>query len=167
MYPEAPNVRAWAFAAVLLLLASIASYSHAHHFTNLAHQLAIKDLTQAEFDKYVKKTKEHFETWSNDNPSGNLNRFLNDKLLPIAMYVPKGEIKTLKKFIYWLALYQEFDAQPPWYILEIGRDNSEQIEDLHKNFSWERMSDIVKKRSGEMPKDKVKAMQERMSREKD
>lgn len=139
---------------------------HAEDFMERAYQLAQKDQKPEDWKKFIKKTREHFETWSNDNPSGNLNRFLDDKLLPIAMNVPKGEVKTLKKFIYWLALYKEFDAQPPWYIREIANDNRQDVEDLHKDFSWERMSEIIKQRSKEMPEEKKRKLQERMQANK-
>ncbi|MBI3828261.1 MAG: hypothetical protein HY291_02010 [Planctomycetes bacterium] len=152
-----------------LVLSTLAGKGQATDFVDLAYQRATLDQKPEEWDKFVRKTKEHFETWSNDNPSGsgNVNRFLNDKLLPIAMGVPGGEVKNLKKFIYWIALYKVFDAQPPWYILEIAKENQQDIEDLHKDFSWERMSKLVKQRANEMPEDRKKKLQERMKKDKD
>ncbi|MCW8133720.1 MAG: hypothetical protein KIS92_25465, partial [Planctomycetota bacterium] len=103
--------------ACLTLIVAAASVSPARaesNFVELAYQRATMDQKPEEWAKFVKQTRDRFETWSNDNPSGagNINRYLNEKLLPIAMSVPGGEVKNLKKFIYWIALYKTFESLP-------------------------------------------------------
>lgn len=155
--------------SLFLVVLCVGTAKAESNFVELAYQRATMDQKPAEWEKFVKQTKDRFETWSNDNPSGagNINRYLNEKLLPIAMSVPSGEVKNLKKFIYWIALYKTFDSLPPWYVLEIAKENQADIEELHKDFTWEKMSAMVKKRANEMPSDRKKKLQERMQKEKD
>jgi len=117
----------------------------ARTFQQIAYDITIKDLKPEEWNKFCKKAKDRYEQWSKDNQgSGDLNQFLNDKLLEIAPSVKGGKIEALKKFVYWLALYQQYNQLPPEYIREVKPEYRDQLDTLLQNFQWETLANMIK-----------------------
>jgi len=123
-----------------------ACVSQAREVPEIAYDIMRKDLKPTDWRKFVKRAQDSYETWAGDNPSGNFKRFLDDRLLQVALGVPSGEIKTLKKFICWLSLYREFGEPAPSYIRDIAEENKKDLDSLLEDFSWERASELVKKK---------------------
>ena len=97
-----------------------------------------------EWKTFLKKTQSRFETWEHDNQTGDMNQFLNDKLLEIAPSVKGGDVKALKKFVFWLALYYEFKQLPPSYIREVKPEYRKEIDQFMSDLNWERAAEIIK-----------------------
>jgi len=110
-----------------------------------AYDIARKDLSDEDWKKYIRKTDSSYETWQNDTPDGDLNRYLNDKLIEIAPSVRNGEIKALKRAMYWLALYKHYECQPPWYVRDVATQYRRALNALLRDFSWERASELIKR----------------------
>jgi len=113
-------------------------------FQEIAYDVAQKEMKPEEWKTFLKKTQSRFETWEHDNQTGDMNQFLNDKLLEIAPSVKGGDVKALKKFVFWLALYYEFKQLPPSYIREVKPEYRKEIDQFMSDLNWERAAEIIK-----------------------
>jgi hypothetical protein len=113
-------------------------------FQEIAYNITQKEMKSEEWKAFLKKTKDRFATWESDNHGGDINQFLNDKLLEIAPSVKGGNIKALKNFVFWLALYHEFKQLPPEYIREVKPEYRQEIEGFLNDMNWERAAQMIK-----------------------
>ena len=113
----------------------------------IAYDVARKDMGESGWREYANKAATHYRTtWIDDNPSGNLKRYLDDNLLTRALSVPSGKMKSLKRFMYWLALYRQFREPPPWYMSYLALRYGDTLRSLRADFTWERFAEIVNER---------------------
>ena len=78
--------------------------------------------------------------------------------------VKDGDINALKKFITWLALYQEWQQPLTEKIPEVSAEYRQKLNELISNFSWEQFAQTIKdnvKQYEEEQKAKAKAKKEK------
>jgi hypothetical protein len=121
----------------------------AQDIAQVAYDLTQKDMKPEEFREHVRKATVYFQRWSQDFPDGSMKRFLDDKLLAIAPSVTGGDVKALKKLVYWASLYKEFQEPMPAYIRDIATRYERELEAELKDFSWERIANKIKNRKQE------------------
>jgi hypothetical protein len=132
----------------------------ARDIPSIAYDIMRKDLSEKDWKKYVRRSRGMYETWCDDNDSGDLKRFLDDRLLQFAVRVPKGKVIYLKRFIHWLSLYKEWKEMPPAYIREIADENRSELDALLADWSWDRAVALVKKKSREYDEKKKREREE-------
>ncbi|MCK6474748.1 MAG: hypothetical protein L6R28_23760 [Planctomycetes bacterium] len=133
------------FVAVLLLAgAATAPFAADLNLPEMAYTIATKDLTAEGWEAWLRDADKNFETWSVQKQSTNRERFLNDKLMDIFPRARSGDVTALKRFIYWLALYKQYQFDAPWFIRLVARRHGDDFKDLLENFSWERFAEKVK-----------------------
>ena len=155
-----------AAALFVLLCACAPALAKARRVAAIAYDITRKDMDEKQWKSYVRRQRSWYEDWVNDNPSGSFKRFLDDKLLQIALGVPKGKIKTLKKFVYWLAMYKHFGEPAPSYIRNIADKNRQDLDNLLEDFSWERASKLVRKKSKGYDEEKIRDMAKKKEKKK-
>jgi hypothetical protein len=113
---------------------------------SIARQIAIHDMGQAKWDKFVKDCKERFQDWSVDRNNNNLKQFLDDNLLILVTSALSGKTKAIQEFCYWLSLYDALGQPVPAYL----RDNAEKyracVQAHLKNFNWDEVASAVRVR---------------------
>lgn len=134
----------------------------ARDIPSIAYDIMRKDMSEKDWEKYVRRVRAHFETWSDDNPSasGNLKRFLDDRLLQFAVRVPKGKVSYLKRFIHFLSLYKEWKEMPPAYIRNIADENRSELDKLVADWSWDEAVKLVKKKAKDHEEKKKREREE-------
>lgn len=129
-----------------------------------ALKITLKDMGKEKWAHYARSVSQQYNTWQQDNPSGDLKRFLDDRLLVRALWVPSGEIKGLKKFMYWLALYGHFREPMPSYMRKLSQKHRQHFEALFSDFSWERFSAMVTSKAKDTKSKKAKDNQDAQSK---
>jgi hypothetical protein len=129
-----------------LCLMTLCFAVRATDLADAAHQITRKEMKAEEYKKYVSDTKKKFETWSTDNGDGSMKRYLDDKLVEIAPGAMNGNVKALKKLVFWIALYKEFGEPAHSQVGEVSINYQEDIEGLLKDFSWEKAAAAIKER---------------------
>lgn len=74
----------------------------------------VHTLSQGEpdFAKFKENTETRYADWEKDHDTGSRNQFLNDKFLELMWdEAPKDE-KSLRKVIFWVAMYSEWEQEP-------------------------------------------------------
>lgn len=106
---------------------------------------ALKDtfMTEAEWDHEVKALWSRFQDWEKQS-DGDINQYLNDRLIIVAMAAAGGKIEKVKKGIAWLAFYKEFNAEPPSFVTKFFREHRPSLTRLFTDFTWEKASQYVK-----------------------
>lgn len=138
------------FAAIGLLAAchageTIEEKDPPPELTDTAYEIAMKEMAPDEWDQYVLATKKKYDSWAAEHENASFGRFLNDKFMEMAPSARGGKIPNLKKLMYWLALYKYFDEPPPGHIREVSDKHKWQFHELSKDFSWEKLSNLVSK----------------------
>lgn len=134
------------FVAVLLLAGgAYAPFAAELNLPEMAHAIATKDLGPDGWEAWLRDADKNFEAWSAQKQSTSRERFLNDKLMDIFPRARTGETTALKRFIYWLALYKQYQFDAPWFIRLVARRHGDDFKDLLDDFSWERFAEKVKK----------------------
>jgi len=118
----------------------------------LGYELTQKELKPGEWEAFLKKVKGNYETWANDTQIGSMKRYLDDKLIEIGPGVLGGNVKSLKKFAQWLALYKEFGEPVPRYVSEAFEKYNAEIEEVMSKFTWELAAERIKNRNKELKK---------------
>lgn len=129
----------------VLLLASCAWSNDTFSFVSFAHKIATKEMSAEDWKKFVTAAEEGLAVESRSDDSLSLQRYLDDRLKNRAAAARKAEIAALKEFVYWLALYQEFDLTPPDYAAQLKESERTELAKLLENFSWEKASVSLKK----------------------
>lgn len=135
--------------SIFALAASAADAEPAPELTDTAYDITISQMSEQEWAKYVLATKKKYDSWIAENEAGSFGQFLNDKFLEIAPSALGGKIENLKRVTYWMALYKYFGEQPPSHLRRVTDKHKREFYDLSKNFSWEKMSEMVTKASKE------------------
>jgi hypothetical protein len=136
--------------AIFFVLAFCAVDAAARDIEDIAYEIAQKEMKPGDWAKYVKSAKSRYETWSNDNDGGSVKRYLDDKLVEQAPSALGGEIKNVKKMVFWVALYKEFGEPAHSRLRELAVTYEADLDDLMSNFSWEKAASIIKNRNKEL-----------------
>lgn len=109
----------------------------------LAYQLARTFLSEAEFKKEVSKIQGKINDWQKDN-DGDAGRYLNDRLVIVALSAAGGEVPKIQRGITWLAFYHALDQPAPSAVGKFLREHRGSVTRLLNGFSWEKASEYVK-----------------------
>lgn len=132
--------------------------------TEVAYDLTMSWLKPDEWKAKVKSIKSKFDDWESSN-DGDIARYLNDRLICVAMSCAGGKVESLKNGFAYLALYKEFNQQAPSLIAKIFREHRESLLKLFAEFTWERASDYVKNK--EWRKDPPETRKKNSDRERE
>lgn len=133
---------------VLLVAAQALGGEPAPELTETAYKIATKQMDAIEWESYVMAAKKKYDEWAKEH-DGDMGNFLNEKFLEIAPAARGGKIEHLKKLVYWMALYKYFEEPTPHYLKDVSDKHKQQVADIVSNFSWEKLSDMVKGASKE------------------
>jgi hypothetical protein len=111
--------------------------------SQVAYELTMSWMKSDEWKKKVKTFKSRFDDWE-ASTDGDMARYLNDRLICVAMGCASGKVESLKDGFAYLALYREFNQQVPGVVEKIFRDHRQSLLKLFAEFTWERASDYVK-----------------------
>ena len=111
----------------------------------LAYQLARTFLSEDEFKKEVTKIQSKINDWQKDN-EGDAGRYLNDRLVIVALSAAGGEIPKIQRGITWLAFYHALNEPAPSFVSKFLREHRGSVMRLLDGFSWNKASDYVKKK---------------------
>ena len=109
---------------------------------DVAYDLTMSWVKPDEWKAKVKSIKSKFEDWEAQN-EGDMCRYLNDRLISVAMGCAGGKVEELKNGFAFLALYKEFNIQAPLMIEKIFREHHQSLLRLFAEFTWQRASEYV------------------------
>jgi len=109
----------------------------------IAAALAETFLTQKQFRDEVEKLRSKYEDWEKDT-QGDMGRYLNDRLVMVALGAANGKVERIQRGILWLAFYKEFDQVTPAVVAKFLREHSVSLNSLFKDFTWEKASQYIK-----------------------
>jgi hypothetical protein len=111
--------------------------------SEVAYDLTMSWMKSDEWKKKVKTFKSRFDDWE-ASTDGDMARYLNDRLICVALGCASGKIESLKDGFAYLALYKEFNQQVPSLVEKIFREHRQSLLKLFAEFTWERASEYVK-----------------------
>ncbi len=111
----------------------------------LAYHLMRTYLTEAEWKAEVTKVQRRFKDWERDT-KGDMGRFLNDRLIIVALSAAGGEPEKIKRGVSYLALYHEFKEIPPGIVTKFMGTHFGSMSRLLNGFTWEKATDYVKQK---------------------
>jgi len=113
--------------------------------SGLAYDLTMSWINSEEWQRRVVAMRKHFNDWEESNGGdGDMGRYLNDRLIVIALGAATGKVDSLKNGFVWLAYYKEFNQQVPAIVSNVMRDHQASLLKLFNDFSWERASQYVR-----------------------
>lgn len=118
---------------------------HAEDGKALAYTLARTFLSEEEFQKEVDRIQGKISEWQKNN-DGDAGRYLNDRLIIVALSAAGGEIPKIQRGIIWLAFYQALNQPAPSMVGTFLREHKSSILRLLDGFSWTKASDYVKRK---------------------
>lgn len=111
--------------------------------SKIAQKLAETFLTQEQWAKEVKKMRERFNDWERDT-NGDMGRYLNDRLIIVALGAANGKVDKIQRGILWLAFYKEFEQEQPGIVAKFMREHQGSLTRLFTDFTWEKASQYIK-----------------------
>jgi len=109
----------------------------------MAKALADTFLTEDQWKQEVKKIREKYEDWERDT-QGDMSRYLNDRLIIVALGASNGKVDKIQRGILWLAFYQEFEQEQPGIVAKFVREHQGSLSKLFTDFTWEKASQYIK-----------------------
>ena len=137
---------------VALLLGTV-SVQASSDVAEVAEAIVSRHVPADEWNEVKEEADKTFKEWAHDHDeSTDRGRFLNEKLLEIACSVPK-DIATLKRVVFWLALYRVYDEPLPAVLVKFSQNNGSRylsdIESIETDFSWDKALALVLRRCAE------------------
>lgn len=111
--------------------------------SRIAQVLAETFLTQDQWQQEVKKIRARFEDWERDT-QGDMGRYLNDRLIIVALSAANGKVEKIQRGILWLAFYKEFEQEQPGIVAKFMREHQGSLSRLFTDFTWEKASLYIK-----------------------
>jgi hypothetical protein len=111
----------------------------------IAYRLMRTFMTEEQWKQYVADFRRKFQNWEADT-GGDMGRFLNDRLIIVALGAAGGEADAIQRGMAYLALYKEFNQTPPSVVTTFLTEHKDSAGRLLKEFTWERASEYVKNR---------------------
>ena len=109
----------------------------------MAKALADTFLTEDQWRQEVKKLRQKYEDWERDT-QGDMSRYLNDRLIIVALSAANGKVDKIQRGILWLAFYQEFEQEQPGIVAKFVREHQPSLSKLFTDFTWEKASQYIK-----------------------
>ncbi len=149
----------WNALRVLMTLAALIAHPKvalaARDLPTIAYDIMRKDLSEEQWKGYVKKALARYEEWGEENNGRDIKVFLDDRLLQYGVAARTGKIESLKTFVHFLALYKEWREPPPKYIRDVADKNRQDLDNLLAEFTWEKASELTKKKVKEYDREKA------------
>ena len=111
----------------------------------IACRLTRTFMTDEQWKQYVAEFRRKFQNWEADT-GGDMGRFLNDRLIIVALSAAGGEVDAIQRGMAYLALYKEFNQIPPSIVTKFLAEHKDSAGRLLKDFTWGRASEYVKNR---------------------
>jgi hypothetical protein len=109
----------------------------------IAYTLSRTVLSQQQWEQRVEDFLGKYQTWEKDT-GGDMGRYLNDRLIIVALSAAGGEIEKIQGGMAFLALYWQFGQQAPSVVTKFLAEHRNSASRLLKDFTWEKASDYVK-----------------------
>jgi hypothetical protein len=109
----------------------------------MAKALADTFLNDDQWKQEVKKLREKYQDWERDT-QGDMSRYLNDRLIVVALSAANGKVDKIQRGILWLAFYQEFEQEQPGIVAKFVREHQGSLSKLFTDFTWEKASQYIK-----------------------
>ncbi|MCW8129002.1 MAG: hypothetical protein KIS92_01330 [Planctomycetota bacterium] len=93
-------------------------------------------LSEADYQARAKKLKEKFEAWREESHD-DMARYLNDRLVGVALAAASGKPDRLKEGAVFLSFYHEFKQPLPAVVTDFVRDHHASLQHLFQAFTWE------------------------------
>lgn len=100
-------------------------------------------MSDEEFQKRVKEIEKKYKAWNEENRE-DIGRFLNDRLVSVALGATSGKEDRLKEGAVFLALYREFKQPLPSLVTDFVRDNHASLQRIFGAFTWKSACAYVK-----------------------
>jgi hypothetical protein len=114
-----------------------------------AYYIASKE---PDWAKHLKRVDQAYDQWQKDGSSGDLNSFVNARVLGYAAAARLGgSVKAVKNFMYWMALYKHYNMTPPQFIRDVSMHGQVEFDNYVKraDFSWEGLAEMISKNQDE------------------
>lgn len=111
--------------------------------SSIAYDMVRTYLTEEEFQSEVSTLFSKFKDWEADT-HGDIDRYLNDRLVIVGLSAAGGEQEAIQKGILWLAYYRAFRQGDPSMVRKFLEEHQGSLSRLLKDFTWEKASDYVK-----------------------
>lgn len=111
--------------------------------SSIAYDMVRTFLTEEEFQGEVSTLFSKYKDWENDT-HGDIDRYLNDRLVIVGLSAAGGEQEAIQKGILWLAYYRAFRQADPSMVRKFLEEHQGSLSRLLKDFTWEKASDYVK-----------------------
>lgn len=111
--------------------------------SSIAYDMVRTYLTEEEFQSEVSTLFSKFKDWENDT-HGDIDRYLNDRLVIVGLSAAGGDQESIQKGILWLAYYRAFRQGDPSMVRKFLEEHQGSLSRLLKDFTWEKASDYVK-----------------------
>lgn len=137
---------------VALLLGTV-SVKASSDIAEVAEDIVSRHVPADEWNEVKESADKTFKEWAHEHDdSTDHGRFLNEKLIEIACSVPK-DITTLKRVVFWLALYRVYDEPLPAVVTRFTKTSGakylDDIEAIDLDFSWDKALALVLRRCKE------------------
>ncbi|MCK6474721.1 MAG: hypothetical protein L6R28_23620 [Planctomycetes bacterium] len=111
--------------------------------SSIAYDMVRTFLTEEEFQSEVSTLFSKFKDWESDT-HGDIDRYLNDRLVIVGLSAAGGDQESIQKGILWLAYYRAFRQGDPSMVRKFLEEHQGSLSRLLKDFTWEKASDYVK-----------------------
>lgn len=108
----------------------------------LARELLRTFMTDAQFEAEAAKVHARFKDWEKETQC-NLDQYLNDRLVGIALSAAGGEVERIQKGFVWLAYYKHFNQQMHPVVEKFLIEHRNSMSRLLTDFTWEKASAYV------------------------
>lgn len=138
---------------VALLLGAV-SVQASSDIAEVAEAIVSRHVPADEWNEVKEEADKTFKEWAREHDdSTDHGRFLNEKLIQIACSTPK-DITTLKRVVFWLALYKVYDEPLPAIVTRFTKTSGSKyladIEAIDEDFSWDKALTLVLRRCAEV-----------------
>jgi len=102
----------------------------------VARELVRTFMTDEVFKAKAGALRKKYENWHEENPE-DMDRYLNDRIAPVALAASGGQLEKLKEGAVFLAYYHEFKQPLPAMVVDFVKDYRHSLNKLFAAFTWE------------------------------
>jgi hypothetical protein len=113
-------------------------------FAGLALKIAKDELKEEGWKKFVKNAEADAKQFANDNMGADRSRMLNELIESLARGLDGVDLKKTKRFVYWMAMFSEWNECLPDSVLEELCKHEKEYAELRDSFSWDKLQAIIK-----------------------
>lgn len=109
----------------------------------VAREAVATFMGDAEFKAKAAELRKKYERWKEEYRE-DMDRYLNDRIIPVALAATSGKADKLKEGALFLAYYYEFRQPVPSLVSDFVKDNLDSLNRIFGAFTWERGAAYVK-----------------------